>query len=51
MLTTAKENAVVIMSVLFTPLALGIRILEKKIRLADDEDEEKPAVEAKEAAL
>jgi len=50
-LTTAKENAVVIMSVLFTPLALGIRILEKKIRLADDEDEEKPAVEAKEAAV
>ena len=51
-LTTAKENAVVIMSVLFTPVALGIRILEKKIRLADDEDEEeKPAVEAKEAAV
>ncbi|MBR3970437.1 MAG: RnfABCDGE type electron transport complex subunit D [Ruminococcus sp.] len=30
-LTTAKENAIVIVSVLFTPVALGFRNLEKRI--------------------
>lgn len=37
MITTAKENAIVIVSVLATPIALGIRNLEKKIELADIE--------------
>lgn len=36
-LTTGKENAVVIISVLFTPVALGFRNLEKKIALAHEE--------------
>ncbi len=36
--TTAKENAVVIVSVLFTPLSLGLKNLEKKIELAVRED-------------
>lgn len=34
MLTTGKENVIVIMSVLFTPLALAFRSLEKKIDAA-----------------
>lgn len=52
-LTTAKENAVMIMSVLFTPLALGIRIIEKKIRNAaeEEEDEESGTEETKEASV
>ena len=51
-LTTAKENAVIIMSVLFTPLALGIKILEKKIRhVAEEEEEEVKTEEVKEAAV
>ncbi len=37
MITTVKENAVVIISVLATPVALGIKNLEKKIELADAE--------------
>lgn len=37
MITTVKENAVVIVSVLATPVALGIKNLEKKIDLADAE--------------
>lgn len=37
-LTTGKENAVVIVSVLFTPVALGFKNLEKKITLAREED-------------
>lgn len=50
-LTTAKENAVMIISVLFTPLALGIRIIEKKIRhAAEEEEEEEQKAEVKEAA-
>ena len=48
-LTRAKENAIVIMSVLFTPAALGMRMLEKKIEHADDEAEKAEAAE-KEAA-
>lgn len=36
--TTAKENAIVIVSVLFTPVALGLKNLEKKIDLAVIED-------------
>ena len=39
-LTTAKENAVIIISVLFTPVALGLRMLEKKIEHADDESDD-----------
>lgn len=35
-LTTETENAIVIVSVLFTPVALGFKNLEKKIELAVD---------------
>lgn len=35
-LTTETENAIVIVSVLFTPVALGFKNLEKKIELAAD---------------
>lgn len=35
-LTGAKENAIVIVSVLFTPIALGFKALEKKIELAGE---------------
>ena len=48
-LTTAKENAVVIISVLFTPVALGLRMLEKKIEHADDDEETAERAEVKEA--
>lgn len=34
LLTTAKENVIIIISVLFTPVALGLKNLEKKIELA-----------------
>ncbi len=37
-LTSAKENAVVIVSVLFTPIALGFKNLEKRIELAVKEE-------------
>ena len=36
-LTEAKENAIVIVSVLFTPIALGFKNLEKKIENAYSE--------------
>lgn len=36
-LTTAKENAVVLVSLVFTPVALGFKNLEKRIELADAE--------------
>ena len=36
--TSAKENAIVIVSVLFTPIALGLRNLENKIDLAKQDD-------------
>ena len=36
-LTTGKENAVVIISVVFTPAALGLRMLERKIERAESE--------------
>ena len=36
-LTTAKENAIVIVSVLFTPIALMFKNLEKRIELASTE--------------
>jgi Na+-translocating ferredoxin:NAD+ oxidoreductase RnfD subunit len=36
--TSAKENAIVIVSVLFTPVALGLKNLEKKIELAKQDD-------------
>uniref|UniRef100_UPI00056009FE hypothetical protein n=1 Tax=Ruminococcus flavefaciens TaxID=1265 RepID=UPI00056009FE len=38
-LTGAKENAIVIVSVLFTPVALGFKNLEKKIDTAANEYE------------
>ena len=37
-ITTAQENAIVIVSVIFTPVALGIKNLENKIRLAGEND-------------
>jgi Na+-translocating ferredoxin:NAD+ oxidoreductase RnfD subunit len=46
-LTTAKENAIVIVSLLFTPVGLGLRNLEKKID--GFVKEEKDAVELWEA--
>ncbi|MBQ8180853.1 MAG: RnfABCDGE type electron transport complex subunit D [Ruminococcus sp.] len=42
-LTTGKENAIVIVSVLFTPVSLGIKNLEKKIELAHIEASETAA--------
>jgi Na+-translocating ferredoxin:NAD+ oxidoreductase RnfD subunit len=36
-LTTAKENAIVMVSVLFTPIALGFKNLEKRIEKAGSE--------------
>ncbi|MCM1007857.1 MAG: RnfABCDGE type electron transport complex subunit D [Ruminococcus flavefaciens] len=38
LLTTAKENVIIIISILFTPVALGFRNLEKKIELAYESD-------------
>lgn len=38
LLTTAKENVIIIISVLFTPVALGFKNLEKKIELAYESD-------------
>lgn len=38
LLTTAKENVIIIISVLFTPVALGLKNLEKKIELAYESD-------------
>lgn len=38
-LTTAKENAIIIVSVLFTPVALGFRNLEHRIDLEREEAE------------
>lgn len=38
LLTTAKENVIIIISVLFTPVALGFKNLEKKIELSYDCD-------------
>lgn len=37
-LTTAKENAIIIVSLLFTPAALGLRNLEKRIEAAAAEE-------------
>ena len=45
-LTGAKENAIVIVSVLFTPISLGFRHLEKKIDTAEQEHSEADAGEA-----
>lgn len=49
-LTTAKENAVVIVAVLFTPAALAIKNLEKKIDLAYAESLENDAQAVQEPA-
>ena len=40
-LTMAKENAIVIISLLFTPVALGFKNLEKKIDKLIEEDDKK----------
>lgn len=45
-LTGAKENAIVIVSVLFTPVALGFKALERKIELAGEEAVNAEAAEA-----
>lgn len=37
-LTTAKENAVIIASVIFTPVVLGLRNLEKRIEIIREEE-------------
>lgn len=39
--TTARENAIVLVSVLFTPAALGFKNLEKRIEIAEKEAAEK----------
>lgn len=39
-LTEAKENAIVMVSVLFTPLALGLKNLEKRIDIAASQPDE-----------
>lgn len=44
--TGAKENAIVIVSVLFTPIALGFKNLEKKIETAEKEHMEAKNEEA-----
>lgn len=49
-LTTAKENAIVMVSVLFTPVALGFKNLEKKISLAEQEELVKETEAADETA-
>lgn len=51
-LTTAKENAIIIVSVLFTPIALMFKNIEKKVELAHIEAqyEEKAAVSVNENA-
>ena len=49
-LTGAKENAIVIVSVLFTPIALGFKNLEKKIELAVKENSDTNAASAREEA-
>ena len=46
-LTTAKENAIVIVALLFTPIALGFKNLEKKLDALLAEDAAKAAAEAK----
>ena len=38
-ITTAKENAIVLVSLLFTPVALGFKNLEKRIELAQAEEQ------------
>jgi hypothetical protein len=45
-ITTAKENAIVLVAVLFTPVALGFKNLEKHIELT----EQKEQAEAEKAA-
>ena len=50
-LTTGKENAIVMVSVLFTPVSLGFKNLEKKIQLAADEELRAEAAKKAEEAL
>jgi Na+-translocating ferredoxin:NAD+ oxidoreductase RnfD subunit len=42
-LTTAKENAIIMVSVLFTPVALGLKNLEKRIDKAIDQEKNEAA--------
>lgn len=44
-ITSAKENAIVLVSVLFTPVSLGFRNLEKKIELAGTSEKAGDGVE------
>ena len=37
-LTTAKENSIVLVSLVFTPVALGFRNLEKRIETVEQEE-------------
>lgn len=47
-LTTAKENAIVIVSILFAPVAMGFRNLEKRIeKLKEEENADKEISEKK----
>lgn len=50
-LTGAKENAIVIVSVLFTPIALGFKNLEKKIDIAVQEHKDSNENEVEAASL
>ena len=45
-ITTAKENAIIIFSVLFTPVALGFRNLEKRIEQVKREEEQVSVTES-----
>ncbi|MCQ2491322.1 MAG: RnfABCDGE type electron transport complex subunit D [Ruminococcus sp.] len=45
-ITTAKENAIVIMSILFTPVALGFKNLEKHIELVQIEEQKEAEMAA-----
>jgi len=50
-LTSAKENAIVIVSVLFTPIALGFKNLEKRIDIAVQEHNDIKEAEIEAASL
>ena len=52
-ITTAKENAIVLVSLLFTPVALGFKNLEKHIELTIQKEQAeaaRPSVKAAEAS-
>ena len=49
-ITTAKENAIVLVSLLFTPVALGFKNLEKHIELTQLAEQEEAAKTAASSA-